>query len=96
MPRGKPFAKGHSGNPRGRKPLSQAEKDVRVLAKVHTERAIQRLAEIMESNNEKAAQSAAATLLDRAHGRPEQKVDMNLHMQQFDAAVQRAADILGR
>ena len=67
------FKKGKSGNPGGRPKL---DIEVRALARQHTVRAIARLAEIMESDNEKAAAFAANALLDRGHGKPASVIEL--------------------
>ena len=66
---GKPFAKGRSGNPGGRPKL---EGDVRLLAQGHGTAALQRLVQIMASENERVAVIAAQAILDRAYGKPPQ------------------------
>ena len=66
-----PFEKGKSGNPGGR-PKEVAE--VRELAKEHGAAAIERLVELMASDNERTAVSACEAILNRGYGRPAQSV----------------------
>jgi len=70
---GRPFKKGQSGNPGGR-PKEIAE--VKELAREHMPAAIEALVSIM--NNPKASDaprgSAAAALLDRGYGKPQQHI----------------------
>jgi hypothetical protein len=67
--RGRPFEKGKSGNPGGR-PKDVGE--VTALARKHTREAIERLAQIMRSDNERAAAAACEALLNRGWGKPAQ------------------------
>lgn len=67
-----PFEKGKSGNPEGRR---SEDRKVKLLARLHTEAAVKALAKWMDSDNPKAAVSAACALLDRAYGKPKQTVD---------------------
>lgn len=69
------FVKGVSGNPGGRK-SEKALKEVKDLAKKHTKAAISKLVEWMESDNAKASVAACNALLDRAHGKPPQAVEL--------------------
>jgi hypothetical protein len=68
---GKPFKKGHSGNPGGR-PKVVAE--VQELARQHTTDAVETLVSIMTNPNSAPAArvSAANALLDRGYGKPPQ------------------------
>lgn len=65
------FQKGVSGNPGGRK---KGSTEIVMLAREHTTRAIERLAEIMESDDLSAAVKAATVLLERGYGKPAQEV----------------------
>ena len=68
-----PFTKGKSGNPGGR-PREVAE--VRELAKEHGPAAIERLVELMTSENERTAVAACEAILNRGYGRPAQSVTL--------------------
>ncbi len=68
-----PFTKGKSGNPGGR-PREVAE--IRTLAKQHGPAAIERLAELMQSENERTAVAACEAILSRGYGRPAQSVTL--------------------
>jgi hypothetical protein len=63
--RGRPFARGVSGNPGGR---PKAVHDIQELARQHTPEAIAALVAALNSPRERV--SAATALLDRAWGRP--------------------------
>jgi hypothetical protein len=72
-----PFKKGQSGNPGGRSP--RKTKDGRTIAEVardHSDKAIQTLAEIAEDAQQPAAArvSAANSILDRAWGKSKQPI----------------------
>ena len=66
-----PFKKGQSGNPGGR-PKEVAE--VRRLAQEHGPAAIERLVELMASENERTAVAACEAVLNRGYGRPAQSL----------------------
>lgn len=68
---GKGFVAGRSGNPGGR-PKVLAE--VRSLAQKHGREAVERLVELMRSDNGPVAVRAAVELLDRGYGKPIQGV----------------------
>jgi hypothetical protein len=70
-PRGRPFSKGTSGNPRGR---PKEHEDVKAAARQYTVESIERLAFWMRSGDPRASVTAADKLLDRAWGRPSQDV----------------------
>jgi hypothetical protein len=84
-PRGKPFAKGKSGNPGGR---PKEVGDIRELARAHTPMAIATLAEIAAGGRSEMARIAASdSLLDRGYGRPTQML-ANDPENPFPAGVQ--------
>jgi Family of unknown function (DUF5681) len=72
-----PFKKGQSGNPGGRPKILA---DVRELARAHTASAMNALVQIVEDANAPPAArvTAANSLLDRAYGKPEAKIDANI------------------
>ncbi len=61
------FPRGVSGNPGGR---PRALREVLDMARAHTTRAIERLAELVESEDEGIALRACEALIDRAWGKP--------------------------
>lgn len=75
------FKPGHSGNPGG---MAKGTADVKALARTYTKRAIERLAEWMESDNPKASVSAAVSLINRGWGMPQQNVKATVtHLRQM-------------
>lgn len=70
------FKPGVSGNPSGRKP----DKEIKELARGHTEAAIKTLAEIMRAKKASgpARVAAAVALLDRGWGKP--PIDVAVHV----------------
>lgn len=74
-PRGKPFAKGTTGNAGGRPKLPDDVKHVRELAREYTAEAIAALAGVMTGGSGPAKVAAANALLDRGWGKPSQPVD---------------------
>jgi Family of unknown function (DUF5681) len=65
------WKKGQSGNPGGRPRL---EGEIRRLAQSHGKRAIRRLAQLLKSENERVAVTAAQILLDRGFGKAPQAI----------------------
>jgi hypothetical protein len=73
----KPWKPGQSGNPSGK---SAKQREMEALAKDKSVRALERILELMESEDERIAFMAAKEVLDRAFGRPapvkeDEKVD---------------------
>ena len=66
-----PFAPGKSGNPGGR-PKENAE--VKALARSHCKVAVEKLAALMDSDDEKTRIAACNSILDRGLGKPAQVV----------------------
>lgn len=66
-----PWEPGQSGNPAGRK---RENEEIKALARQHCPRAIERLAEIMDGDDPRAAAAASNSLLDRGYGKPTQVV----------------------
>jgi hypothetical protein len=82
---------GFSAHPAGR---PAAAKEVRDLARQHTALAIERLVELMRSENDATALAAIDQLLNRAWGKPVQAADVEVRKfdmaQLYLAAVQAA------
>jgi len=88
-----PFKPGETGNPEGRR---AEDRKVKLLARQHTEKAISKLAQWMESDNPKASVAAACALLDRGYGKAQQNVSavvehqVNVgHSEQFADKIER-------
>lgn len=60
----KPWVKGQSGNPGGR------PKGIAAKAREHTDKAVQVLADALDSKDERVRVTAAEKLLDRGYGKP--------------------------
>ena len=95
-----PFKPGQSGNPKGRPKRTMSDgRHLSDLAKEHTEVALGALVKVLVS---KRAQSsaivqAAAAILDRGWGRPQQQISADLKMragivEEIEAARQRAIE----
>ena len=65
----KPWQPGQSGNPKGR---SKAQGEIERLAKDKSKRALERIIELVESDDERIALAAAKEVLDRAFGKARQ------------------------
>ena len=76
--RGRPFAKGQSGNPGGR---PKELRDIIELARSHGHHAIETLAKIMTNPKAPPAARVAAAnaILDRGFGKPLQGVELSGH-----------------
>jgi hypothetical protein len=61
-----PWKPGQSGNPKGR---SKAQAEVEVLARDRSKRALERIIELIDSDDERVALMAAKEVLDRAFGK---------------------------
>ncbi len=66
------FKPGQSGNPGGRKPIPPEIKDA---LRQMTPKAVQRLAEMLESDDERIVMMAVKEILDRDLGKPVQPMD---------------------
>lgn len=73
-----PFVKGKSGNPSGTsKADAELRAQIKALASKYAPRAIERLAELMEEQEEiNVAQSACKEMLDRSVGKSMQAVEV--------------------
>lgn len=71
---GHQFQKGVSGNPGGRPKETPEMKDAKDKARKLCPKAVDRLAQLMDSANEQVAAAAANSILDRGLGRPVQAI----------------------
>ena len=67
-----PFAKGKSGNPGGR---PKKYREIELLAQQQTTRCIERLVEIMNSDDNSSAVRACQIILERGWGKPVQSIE---------------------
>jgi hypothetical protein len=72
-----PFQKGQSGNPHGRRPKSDLERRDEHAARRHSAAAISTLVRNLECGKPQAEVQAAKEILDRAWGKPKQRVDLD-------------------
>ena len=71
-------------------------KEVRELARTHTEAAINRLAFWMQSEDPRASVAASNALLDRGYGKPVAPIEMDHHVNEFDGMTEEElAEYLG-
>jgi hypothetical protein len=76
-PRGKPFAKGVSGNSGGRPKRTQEEVDLIAACKEKTPEALEVIQDLMtNSTNDRVRLAAAEYILDRAWGKPTQRQEI--------------------
>jgi Family of unknown function (DUF5681) len=69
------WKKGVSGNPGGRRPIPP---DVKLALEAMTPRAVERLAELLESSDESVAIRAVSIILDRTYGKAAQGAESTL------------------
>lgn len=69
---GKPFAKGASGNPKGRKPVPP---EVKEILSAGCPRAAQRLVELVEDPDPAVAIKAIQLVIERVHGKAIQTLE---------------------
>lgn len=69
----RPFVKGQSGNPAGR---PKKAVDVSSLALDSSDKAMRKLAKLVDSDDDRVALQAAIAVLDRAVGKPKQTTEV--------------------
>lgn len=87
----KPFKPGQSGNPGGRSPII---KEIRTLAQSNGKEAFQRVLDLMMSDDERVALTAAQEVLNRAYGKPTQHIEAKT-TQVSELPDDELAEILG-
>jgi Family of unknown function (DUF5681) len=73
--RGRPFAKGMSGNPGGRPKKTPQLAEIEAQARAAAPDAIRRLVKLMDSNDGRVSIAACNAILDRGYGKPTIAVD---------------------
>jgi hypothetical protein len=91
--RGKPFQKGQSGNPGGRR---KENLEFREAAKQYSMESLERLVFWMRSDNPKASIVSAIAILDRAFGKPPQQVEGLLDMTSNGQKIAPVINLYGR
>lgn len=87
-PRGRPFAKGQSGNPGGRKPI---DPDVKAILKAATVPAALRLVELIDSPDDSVAFKASTEILNRELGKAVERHEHDVNVS--DQAARLASAI---
>lgn len=72
------FPKGVSGNPVGRPAMPP---EVRKALEAGSQRAAERLVELVESDDPRVAAMASQAILDRLYGKPAQQIDASIKQQ---------------
>ena len=89
----RPWKPGQSGNPGGK---SKKLEEIKALAKDRSKRALERIIELVESDDERIALMAAKEVLDRAWGKPKDAEDddgkrnLTINIVKFDSEAHAA------
>jgi hypothetical protein len=78
---GKPFKRGQSGNPGGRPKVLE---EIKTLARANGEAAFRKILALMDSEDERVALAAAQEVLNRAYGKPQQHVEVEIKPKDID------------
>ena len=71
-------SKGRRGRPPGQKPSTVVIWDLKMAARKHCPKALQRIAECLDDEDKKVRLMAAQIMLERGYGKPEQHVDAEM------------------
>ena len=74
-------SKGRRGRPPGQKPSTVVIWDLKMAARKHCPKALQRIAECLDDEDKKVRLMAAQIMLERGYGKPEQHVDAEVNHQ---------------